>query len=53
MEKIGIGIGGILIILVVAIALSRAPLKIRPRVVIPAFLLQAAIAALVLYVPWR
>jgi CNT family concentrative nucleoside transporter len=51
MEKIGIGIGGILIILVVAIALSRAPLKIRPRVVIAAFLLQAAIAALVLYVP--
>lgn len=51
MEKIAIGVGGILIILVVAIALSRAPLKIRPRVVIPAFLLQAAIAALVLYVP--
>ncbi|HVY89491.1 MAG TPA: nucleoside transporter C-terminal domain-containing protein [Hyphomonadaceae bacterium] len=46
-----IGIGGIVIILVLAVALSMSPLKIRLRVVVPAFLLQAAIAALVLYVP--
>jgi CNT family concentrative nucleoside transporter len=51
MQHILIGIGGIAAILVVAVALSYSPLKIRPRVVIPAFLLQAAIAALVLYVP--
>ena len=51
MQHIAIGIGGIVAILVVAVALSYSPLKIRLRVVIPAFLLQAAIAALVLYVP--
>ena len=51
MQHILIGIGGILAILVVAVALSYSPLKIRPRVVIPAFLLQAGIAGLVLYVP--
>jgi CNT family concentrative nucleoside transporter len=51
MQHILIGIGGIAAILVVAAALSYSPLGIRPRVVVPAFLLQAAIAALVLYVP--
>jgi CNT family concentrative nucleoside transporter len=51
MQHILIGIAGVAAILVVAVALSYSPLKIRLRVVIPAFLLQAAIAALVLYVP--
>jgi CNT family concentrative nucleoside transporter len=51
MQHILIGIGGIMAILAVAAALSYNPTKIRLRVVIPAFLLQAAIALLVLYVP--
>jgi CNT family concentrative nucleoside transporter len=51
MQHVLIGLGGIMAILAVAAALSYNPTKIRPRVVIPAFLLQAAIALLVLYVP--
>jgi CNT family concentrative nucleoside transporter len=46
-----IGLVGIVAILAVAFAFSSNRKAIRPRVVITAFLLQAAIAALVLYVP--
>ncbi len=51
MNKVLIGIGGILIILAIAILLSSNRKAIRLRVVLPAFALQAAIAFLVLYVP--
>ncbi|MBO9574245.1 MAG: NupC/NupG family nucleoside CNT transporter [Sphingobium sp.] len=46
-----IGLGGIAAIIAIAILLSSNRRAIRPRVVIPAFLLQAAIALLVLKVP--
>ena len=46
-----IGLAGILLILVIAFALSSDRRAIRPRVVGAAFLLQAGIALLVLYVP--
>jgi CNT family concentrative nucleoside transporter len=51
MERIAIGLAGILVILGVAIALSSDRRAIRPRVVGAAFALQAGIAVLVLYVP--
>ena len=51
MHQILIGFVGILAILAVAVALSNNRKGIRLRVVSTAFLLQAAIAALVLYVP--
>ncbi len=46
-----IGLAGILLILAIAVALSSDRRAIRPRVVGAAFLLQAGIALLVLYVP--
>ncbi|MBO9581508.1 MAG: NupC/NupG family nucleoside CNT transporter [Sphingobium sp.] len=46
-----IGLGGIAVILAIAILFSSNRRAIRPRVVIPAFLLQAAIAVLMLKVP--
>ena len=46
-----IGLAGILLILAIAFALSSDRRAIRPRVVGAAFLLQAGIAVLVLYVP--
>ena len=46
-----IGLAGILVILAIAFALSSDRRAIRPRVVGAAFLLQAGIALLVLYVP--
>jgi CNT family concentrative nucleoside transporter len=46
-----IGLAGILLILAIAFALSSDRRAIRPRVVGAAFLLQAGIALLVLYVP--
>ncbi|MCI4591447.1 NupC/NupG family nucleoside CNT transporter [Sphingobium sp. BYY-5] len=46
-----IGLAGILLILAIAFALSSDRRAIRPRVVGAAFLLQAGIAMLVLYVP--
>ncbi|MBP7704010.1 MAG: NupC/NupG family nucleoside CNT transporter [Caulobacter sp.] len=49
--KILLGLAGILVILAVAVLLSSDRRRIRLRVVLPAFALQAAIAALVLYVP--
>lgn len=51
MNPVLIGLVGIVAILAVAFAFSSNRKAIRPRVVITAFLLQAAIAALVLYVP--
>jgi concentrative nucleoside transporter, CNT family len=47
-----IGIAGIAVILALAVLLSSDRRAIRPRVVGAAFALQAAIAVLVLYVPW-
>ena len=46
-----IGLAGIVLILAIAFALSSNRRAIRPRVVGAAFLLQAGIALLVLYVP--
>jgi len=46
------GLGGILLILAIALLLSSNRRAIRPRVVLAAFALQAGIAALVLYAPW-
>ena len=46
------GLAGIVLILLVAVALSSDRKAIRPRVVGAAFALQAGIALLVLYVPW-
>jgi concentrative nucleoside transporter, CNT family len=43
---------GMALIVLIAIALSSNRKAIRPRVVVSAFALQAAIAALVLYTPW-
>ena len=45
-------LGGILVILAIAVALSADRKAIRLRVVGAAFALQAGIAALVLYTPW-
>ena len=50
--KFLIGIAGIAVILLIALALSSDRRAIRLRVVGAAFALQAAIAVLVLYVPW-
>lgn len=52
MNRILIGIAGIALILLIAFALSNNRRAIRPRVVIPAFLLQAGFAALVLGTTW-
>ena len=46
-----IGVAGILVILLIAFALSSNRRAIRPRVIGAAFALQAGIAVLVLYVP--
>lgn len=51
MERFLIGIGGIVAILAIAVLLSTNRRAIRPRVVVAAFALQAAMAVLVLYVP--
>jgi len=47
-----LGIAGIIVILAIAFALSTNRKAIRPRVVGPAFALQAFIAWLVLYTTW-
>jgi concentrative nucleoside transporter, CNT family len=52
MTRILIGLAGILVILGLAVLLSTDRRAIRPRVVLSAFALQAAIAVLVLYAPW-
>jgi CNT family concentrative nucleoside transporter len=52
MTKILTGIAGIVVILLIAFAFSADRRAIRLRVVGAAFALQAAIAVLVLYVPW-
>jgi concentrative nucleoside transporter, CNT family len=52
MERLLIGTGGIILILLIAIAFSSDRRAIQPRVVIAAFALQAAIAAFVLKVPF-
>jgi CNT family concentrative nucleoside transporter len=46
-----IGLGGIIAIFAIAILLSSDRRAIRPRIVIPAFLLQAGIAVIVLKIP--
>jgi CNT family concentrative nucleoside transporter len=51
MERL-IGLAGIAAILLLAFLLSHNRRAIRPRVVLAAFALQAAIAAFVLQVPW-
>lgn len=51
MDRILIGLGGIALILGIAIVFSSNRRHIRPRVVGAAFALQAALAVLVLYVP--
>ncbi|MBV8237783.1 MAG: NupC/NupG family nucleoside CNT transporter, partial [Sphingomonas sp.] len=51
MQRFLIGIAGIAVILLIALALSTDRRAIRPRVVGTAFALQAGIAVLVLYVP--
>jgi concentrative nucleoside transporter, CNT family len=51
MQRILIGLAGIAVILLLALALSTDRRSIRPRVVAAAFALQVAIAVLVLYVP--
>jgi len=51
-NRILIGLAGIVLILLIALALSNNRRAIRPRVVIPAFLLQAGFAALVLGTSW-
>lgn len=51
MNRLLIGLGGIVVILAIAFALSSNRRHIRPRVIGAAFALQAAIAFLVLYVP--
>ncbi|MET0373033.1 MAG: Na+ dependent nucleoside transporter N-terminal domain-containing protein, partial [Rhizorhabdus sp.] len=52
MTKLLIGLAGIALILLAAVALSSDRKAIRLRVVGAAFTLQAGIALLVLYVPW-
>ncbi|MBY0520704.1 MAG: NupC/NupG family nucleoside CNT transporter, partial [Sphingomonas sp.] len=51
MNRFGIGIAGIIVILAFAVLLSSNRRAIRLRVVGAAFALQAAVAVLVLYVP--
>jgi CNT family concentrative nucleoside transporter len=51
-NRILMGIAGILVILGIAFLLSSNRRAIRPRVVGAAFALQAGIAVLVLYTPW-
>jgi len=46
------GVAGIVLILLLAVALSSDRAAIRPRVVGAAFAMQAGIAVLVLHVPW-
>jgi CNT family concentrative nucleoside transporter len=50
--RIAITLGGMLLLVGIAILLSTNRRAIRPRVVIPALALQAAIAFLVLDLPW-
>lgn len=50
--QILMSLGGMAVIILIAIALSSNRKAIRPRVVLSAFALQAALAALVLYTPW-
>jgi CNT family concentrative nucleoside transporter len=50
--QILLSLTGMVVILLIAIALSSNRKAIRPRVVLSAFALQAGLAALVLYVPW-
>lgn len=50
--QILMSIGGMALILMIAIVLSSNRRAIRPRVVLSAFALQAGLAALVLYVPF-
>jgi len=52
MNRILIGIAGIIVILAIACALSTNRRAIRPRVVGAAFALQAIIAVIVLKAPW-
>ena len=52
MERLIIGLGGIAVILGIAVLLSADRRAIRLRVVGSAFALQAGIAVLVLYAPW-
>ena len=52
MQRILIGLGGIVLILAVAFLLSRGRRRINLRIVASAFALQAAIAVFVLYLPW-
>ncbi|MBX3479220.1 MAG: NupC/NupG family nucleoside CNT transporter [Caulobacter sp.] len=52
MQRILIGLGGILLILAVALLLSRGRRRINLRIVGSAFLLQAAMAVFVLYLPF-
>jgi concentrative nucleoside transporter, CNT family len=47
-----LSLGGMALIVAIAILLSSNRKAIRPRVVLSAFALQAGLAALVLYVPW-
>ncbi len=51
MKPIAIGLLGVAAILAVAILLSTDRKRIRPRIVVTAFALQAGIAVMVLYVP--
>jgi concentrative nucleoside transporter, CNT family len=51
MNRILVGLGGIALILLIAVALSSNRRHIKPRIVGAAFALQAVIAVLVLYVP--
>ena len=51
MGEIGIALAGIAVLLLAAFLLSTGKRRIRLRVVLPAFALQAAIAAFVLYTP--
>jgi len=50
--RIAITFGGMILLVGIAVLLSSNRRVIRPRVVLPALALQAAIAFLVLYLPW-
>ncbi|MFM2411070.1 MAG: hypothetical protein RL481_1898 [Pseudomonadota bacterium] len=50
--QILMSLGGMALIVAIALLLSTNRKAIRPRVVLSAFALQAGLAALVLYVPW-
>ena len=52
LARLLIGVAGIAVLLLIAVALSTDRRAIRPRVVGAAFALQVAIAALVLKAPW-